>query len=224
MAANWVKVTDDYTSLLFNQMTVQKGQILNVDWSKTKGTWVWCKRREKGVVVEEGNVPAKYVSWCMEFMPETLPGKLLCSSFSDEVLEFNDQLFSPPLSPSLSSSSLFSSPLFSINHFFHSHPPVLEPGLDSFVWPLTKEEFMERIWQKKALAVLSSADRLLDIQKRLFDLDTEKLILSATSCVVWMKNTAGDMQHFSADNDVGVKCYKAGHSLSVLFPFPLYEQ
>ena len=99
----------------------------------------------------------------------------------------------------------------------HSHlcstAMSLEPGLDSYCWPLHPREFVERVFQKKALVVHGSASRLDKLRGDFHDLDVATMIEHATRVVVWMKTLEGKMQYIDASPSVALNCYNAGHSL-----------
>lgn len=89
----------------------------------------------------------------------------------------------------------------------------LEAGLESFVWPLTSREFFARVFKKRALGILGSAQRLSQLEKDFCEFDVPTLLKEATKIVVWMKTTTGTMQYLEAPAEIALSCYLAGHSL-----------
>lgn len=96
-------------------------------------------------------------------------------------------------------------------------PLVIEPGLDSLVWPLTPEVFLRTYYRQRALAVHASTTRLSSLTSDLSGLSIPAMIAESSKCVVWMKEQGkggeGKMQYLDSPPTVGEACFKAGHSL-----------
>jgi hypothetical protein len=92
-------------------------------------------------------------------------------------------------------------------------PLAVELGLQPLVWPLTSQAFLRDVYQRKALVVHGTGERLSQLQGDLHGLDVEKLIASASRSVIWMKTRAGKMQYIEAAPEVSLSAYQAGHTL-----------
>jgi hypothetical protein len=108
--------------------------------------------------------------------------------------------------------------LFLMDTHFHAHcgnALVIEPGLSSFVWPMSTDTFLTDFYAKKAFVAHASRHRLSSLREDFLDFNAEELILDASRVVVWMKTTGEkkEMQYIDANAEVGLNCYKAGHSV-----------
>jgi len=111
-------------------------------------------------------------------------------------------------------------------------PEVTEKhALESFIYPLSKEEFMNQIFRKKSFAsVLAPVDKRAKtiIEQYLFDLDLESLLdnTASESIFVWMKCSKVEKQEnekedliesFELEGESSVNsamiCYRSGASL-----------
>lgn len=102
--------------------------------------------------------------------------------------------------------------------------PVLEPGLDSFAWPLSRSQFMESMWKRRAFAVHGCADRAQRVVRDFYAGDVASLIAHASNTVVWMQSLEGQMQHFYADAAFAAQAYAAGHTLYFNHPRDLQRR
>lgn len=129
-------------------------------------------------------------------------------------------------SSSISSSSSSSSSVPSSSHSSSSSsgsnkgniiiaPLVLDPGLGSYVWPLTKSIFLRQIYRNKGFCVHSTGSRLLQIQPDFHNFHVPTMIQYASRITVWMKNTRNQKMQY-IDNvppEIALACYRSGHSL-----------
>ncbi len=96
---------------------------------------------------------------------------------------------------------------------FCTTPLTLEPGLDSFCWPLSTSQFLNEYYQRKALVVHATGQRLEQLEKDLHAFVVEDMIADASRLTVWMKTQQGQMQYLEAGPDIALNCFRAGHSL-----------
>lgn len=80
--------------------------------------------------------------------------------------------------------------VFSTRPHYSPTPLVLEPGLDSLIWPMRAGEFLSSVRGQEVLVVHGGAARLRgsEVIEGLEGLDVPALVESASRIVVWMKS------------------------------------
>ena len=113
------------------------------------------------------------------------------------------------------SSSSSSSSITNPNSNVIMAPLVLDPGLGSYAWPLTKTSFLRNIYRKKGFCIHSTGTRLLSIQSDFQNFHISTMIQQASRITVWMKNILNQKMQY-IDNvppEIALACYRSGHSL-----------
>jgi hypothetical protein len=193
---------------------VPVGTLCRINWEKSSqfSLWVHAEARaeltangtELGpLAAVEGFAPVQAIKPFFECQAGApCPGRThsVWRSEPNDTLLFLDSVYQPP-------TTITTSP------HFCSTPLDLEPGLESFCWPLRAQEFLNSVYQKRSLVVLGSGQRLAQLAPSLLDLDLPALLEGASKITVWMKTLGGQMQYLSAPPDIALNCYAAGHSL-----------
>lgn len=94
-------------------------------------------------------------------------------------------------------------------------PLVIEPGLDSFCFPVPPHDFVSRFLGRRALCVHGGAARLRELSAALHAFDVPKMLREAPRVVAWAREAGGArrMQYIEVSPEVGHALHAAGHSL-----------
>lgn len=124
-----------------------------------------------------------------------------------------DTMFEHTLTLPSQSSSATLPPRFP-RHYCQT-PLTIEPSLESFIWPFTRDYFMQSVYSKKCLVIHSAFSRLKQIRNEYFDgFNVDRMLEVSPRVVVWMKDKlSNQMQYVDANPQVGSIAYRSGHSL-----------
>ena len=117
----------------------------------------------------------------------------------------------------------------------HANPLTLEPGLDSFAWPLSAAEFRRTVYRKRPFVVHSVGNRATELARDFFDWDVPRMVAHASRVVVWMRDMPpkhrnassssfggqqqqhqqqpARMHYLDVSPEVAAVAYSAGHTL-----------
>ena len=92
---------------------------------------------------------------------------------------------------------------------------TIEPGLNSFIWPITNHDFLKYIYNKGVLVIHNHSQRLNELKKDLYNFDIKKLLYNSSNCIVWMKDIKSkQMQYINTPSgSIAYNCYKSGHNI-----------
>jgi hypothetical protein len=216
---------EDYASKSWGAIELQlrRGDVVKIDWKRSLPGSL-CVSADGA----NGFIPPRVVQMLKSAADaaDTAAGAELMTGLKHWIATANVRLFDSlvpasamdPGGAGFGSEQFRVPPEISLRPHFSAMPLVLEPGLDSLIWPLRAAEFTSTVQNKQALVVHGGEARLRssEIISGLEGLSVPALIRSASRTIVWMK-TAGPMSVMQnlADPppEVALACYNAGHSI-----------
>lgn len=186
-------------------LSVVRGEALHVEWGESSFSWLWCSRVASK---ESGWVPASHCrpleATLEELLVERKEGREEEREPSNAVVSEEDAWWVyDPLEASQEQRGTA------------GVPPVLTPGLESLVWPLTGDQFVERMWRRRVFCVLGTPDRLTQLFED-FPKEPERLLFEGdgdTPPVIFMKTLTGKIEHVTATPAQALAGFRAGHTV-----------
>ncbi|ETV91667.1 hypothetical protein, variant [Aphanomyces invadans] len=180
------------------ESTVSAGTLVTIDWARSSWLQLFVRVAGDDTRGIEGHVHAQFVSLPLHGQPNkpTFTSKDTTWSF--------DSVFD----------SAFAGCKLPLH--FSTSPLVIEPNLQSLVWPLHLSTFQREVYNQKALVVHGSTHRLQTLQEDLHGFNVSELIQNASRTIAWLKQASPPhrMQYLDVSSpDIAAACYASGHSL-----------
>ncbi|CAK4334949.1 unnamed protein product [Aphanomyces euteiches] len=169
------------------------GTLISIDWARSSWLKLYVRVKDTPEAIE-GWVHPQYVS-----LPRHRPWTF---NADDETWCF-DYVFDPTFAGCR------------LPLHFSTAPLIIEPNLQSLVWPLHLSTFQREV-NKKAIVVHGSTHRLESLREELYDFDVNELIQNASRTIAWLKQAAPPhkMQYLDVSSpEIAAACYASGHSL-----------